>query len=435
MNMNEKIVVVGAGIAGILAAKLEIDKGNDVVLLDASDRAGGLLRSDCIEGNYFDYGIHLVSETGIDALDRILLGELTDKDYSIKRLLLAGNYFNGSFNEKSCFVDTTTLPKVVYNQGCYDVLSAGHNESSNLEEWYTNRYGKTFSQKIFCPVIKKYLGVSAKELSSSVGCFFDLSRLLAFDQRTTEKLGEIGQYYAVLGHHVRKEGVTKFYPKNGGMSTFVDHMLTKLNRNKVHFLLGSQITRVVQNNGVVHELVINGEGFSVDRVIWTIPVSLLAMYVPLGLDVQKPRFRKTLLFDFVFDKLLLSDVSYINVYDLNMNSGRITLYQNLAGDIDGKGRCTVEVLSEKLLSEDDILKELMVIGLVANNAICLFKYKRDVFNGFPVLDLKYVEQSKLQADFYRNYFKNVDFLGKASERAFFMRDVLKEVYSKLVLGV
>ena len=62
---KEKIVIVGSGIAGITAAKLEGDKGNDVVLLDISSRAGGLLTSDKIEGHYFDQGTHIFPATGL----------------------------------------------------------------------------------------------------------------------------------------------------------------------------------------------------------------------------------------------------------------------------------------------------------------------------------------------------------------------------------
>lgn len=431
MGKKENIVIIGAGIAGITAAKLEMDKGNDVVLLDSSEQAGGLLKSDCIDNNYFDFGTHIIPETSIEALDKILFGDLTTKDYSIKKLIPAGNYFNGSLNEKSCYVDTATLPKDLYNQGCYDILNASYNESSNLEEWYTNRYGKTFSQQIFCPVIEKYIGIAAKELTSSVGCFFDMSRLLAFDQNTTERLGNIGQYYAVLGHHIRKEGVTKYYPKRGGIGTFIDQMLAKLRGNNVHFSLATQIESIIQNNGVVEEIITNKRSYTVDRVIWTIPIALLAMYVPLEINVEKPKFRKTSLFDYIFDKPLLSDVTFINVYDLNMNSGRITLYQNLTDQDNSQGSCTVEVLSDKHLTEDDILTELTMMGLVANNSKCLFKRKRDVFNGFPILDLKYVEQSNIQGEHYRHYFKNIDFLGKASEKEFFMSNVLSEVYTVL----
>jgi len=431
MPKQQSIVIVGAGIAGILAAKIEMDKGNKVVLLDSSDQAGGLLKSDCVDGNYFDYGTHIIPETGIELLDEILFGDLSPLDYSIKKLIPTGNYFNGLLNEKSCYVDTTTLSSGSYTQGCYDILTADRDdESINLKGWYDKRYGHTFSEQIFCPVIEKYMGVPAKELSPAVGLFFDMSRLLAFDQVTTERLGVIEQYSSVLGHHIRKEGVKKYYPKYGGVGTFIEHMLAKLSGSNVEILLGVHIQKINQQNGLVKDVVTNKGNYKVDRVIWTIPIAVLANYVPLGTELPRPKFRSTSLFDFVFDKPLLSDVTYINVYDLNMKSARVTLYQNLKSQNDSKGSCTVEVLSDKPVTENYILKELVMMGLISSDSKCLFKRKRTVANGFPILDLQYVEQSGLQSESYRRYFENIDFLGKASEKAFFMKDVLEEVYNK-----
>jgi len=433
MSKQQQVVIVGGGISGIAAARFEVDKGNKVVLIDSSDRPGGLLKSDNVEGHYFDYGTHIIPETGLADLDEILFGHLTPRNYAISKRISAGNFFNGVLNERSCYVDTTTLPNDLYNQGCYDVLSARPSVAESVQGWFDSRYGKTFSREIFCPVVEKYMGVKAAELDVSVGYFFDMSRLLAFNQSTTEKLGEIDQYYAVLGHHVRKEGVTKYYPKKGGVGTLVDDMLDQIETKNFSISLNTKIQQIEQHEGTVSKVVTDKGSFSVDRLIWTIPVTLLAMYVPLGINVEKPTFRKASLFDFVFDKPLLSDVTFINVYDLKMHSGRITLYQNLREDGNNQGSCTVEVLSDKQITEDDILKELLVMGLVADGSQCSYKGKRDVSNGFPVLSVDYVNQSKLQRSHYHDYFKNIHFLGKASEKAFFMTDALKETYNKLVV--
>ena len=433
MSKREKVLIVGAGISGIAAARFEMDKGNDVVLLDSSDRPGGLLKSDLVEGYYFDYGTHIIPQTGMPELDGLLFGDLATEDYVIKKLIPAGNYFNGQLNEKSCYVDTTTLPRDLYNQGCVDALSASQDSADNLRDWYNNRYGETFSEEIFCPVIEKYIGVDASRLTPSVGYFFDMSRLLAFDQETTDILGSIDRYYAILGHHVRKDGVQKYYPRKGGVGAFVDHMLTKLDGDNVRLLLGNQIKTISHENGRVKEVAIGDELLKIDRLIWTIPVALLALYVPLGVKVKKPEFRKTSLFDFAFDMPLLSDTTFINVYDLGMKSGRITLYQNLSGLVAGNSHCTVEVLSDEPVEENDILDELKTMGLLASDCECLLKRQRDVVNGFPILDLEYVAQSRVQSNAYHQHFKNIDFLGKASEKAFFMTDVLKETYTRLVV--
>ena len=69
---NKKIVVVGSGIAGITAAYFESKKGNSVTLVDSDEKAGGLLKSDFVNNRYFDYGTHILAETGIIQLDDFL---------------------------------------------------------------------------------------------------------------------------------------------------------------------------------------------------------------------------------------------------------------------------------------------------------------------------------------------------------------------------
>ena len=57
---NKNVSVVGAGIAGIIAAYFEVKKGHNVTLIEADARAGGLLKSDISNGKYFDYGTHIL---------------------------------------------------------------------------------------------------------------------------------------------------------------------------------------------------------------------------------------------------------------------------------------------------------------------------------------------------------------------------------------
>ena len=59
--MSKPVVVIGAGLAGMNAA-IEIQKaGREVVVLEASDRAGGRVRTDLIDGFTCDRGFQLVN--------------------------------------------------------------------------------------------------------------------------------------------------------------------------------------------------------------------------------------------------------------------------------------------------------------------------------------------------------------------------------------
>ena len=59
--MNNPVVVIGAGLAGLSAA-LEIQKaGREVIVLEAAERAGGRMQSDLIDGFTCDRGFQLIN--------------------------------------------------------------------------------------------------------------------------------------------------------------------------------------------------------------------------------------------------------------------------------------------------------------------------------------------------------------------------------------
>lgn len=60
MDESPPIVIVGAGIAGLLSAKLLHEAGRTVVIVEASDGIGGLLRTDEVEGFRLDRGFQVL---------------------------------------------------------------------------------------------------------------------------------------------------------------------------------------------------------------------------------------------------------------------------------------------------------------------------------------------------------------------------------------
>ncbi len=429
---KEKVIIVGAGIAGIAAAYFEAKKGNKVTLLETAKEPGGLLRSDFNGKTYFDYGTHILPETGVAEIDDFLFGDFTDEDCLITKKIAAGNYYAGKLNENSCYVNTKSLSEIDYQQCCHELLASRETDSVNLSEFFTHRYGKTLFEKIFKPVIKKYLGEDPDNLDPKIGYFFDMSRVLAFNQDITDKLNRIDDYNKILGHHERKEGVCKYYPRNGGVGALIDRLVRKITSQGVKLITGTEIQTIDLNENNVSSLTTKSGKIDCDRVIWSVPLIFLANLTNISRKSVRPIFRKTTLYDFTFDLPLNTDCTFINVYEPDLYSGRITLYQNLGAEDKGGYSCTVEVLSDEEPSSDIILQELRTMGLISARSNCQFQQLRNVNNGFPVLTCEYSEVSNENNSYYREQFNNVIFIGKASEDAFFMTDVLRDTHKKIL---
>ncbi len=431
---NKNVCVVGAGIAGIIAAYFEALKGHNVTLIEADARAGGLLKSDLTSGGYFDYGTHILSETGEEELDNLIFSGLTSSNCFIESKIRVGNYFNNRMNYKSCHVDASSIASDLFNKGCIELLRTDHlSGEDNLELFMSNKFGQTFYETIFKPVVMKYIGTHPKELAVQSGWFFDMSRVLAFDDNITQSLDKLEVYASKLAHHTRVDGVLKYYPKAGGMGSIIDSLMLKLGEQNVDVKLGYRTTKISHDNGKISSLVANGENIEVDKLIWTLPSSLLAFLANIGMKVSPPLFRKTGLYDFTFSAPLNSLATYINVYDVNFKAGRITLYQNL-GDADNFS-CTVEVLADDNVALEtltqEILGELTAMDIVSEENDCIFSQFRPIPNGFPILTNKFVEEQEQVNSYCEDFFQNVSFVGRASSEVFFMKDVLIDTFRKV----
>ena len=428
-------VIVGAGIAGIVAAFFELQKGKKIQLIEIDSTAGGLLKSVCKNGHYFDYGTHVYVETGISELDSFLFSHLTEYNCNTLKVLANANFFRGTMNEKSGYVDASVLPRKIFNQGCIELLSTVEDiHADNLSDYFKQKFGESFYRNIFEGVANKYFGISTQELSVAANVHFDMARILAFDRTVTERLRKIECYSPILGDHVRREGKNKYYPKDGGAGALISQLMEKLDRLNVGFMPSTKITEIRENEGTVSEVVTNYGPISANKLIWTLPTNVLMRLIRGGtlMNSSPPIFRSVGLFDFVFRKPINSNAAYINVYDTNLISGRITVYQNLTNS--GKFNCTVEVLTDQGVDLStmvhEVLNEMIIMGLIDSHDSCVFSQFRSVSSGFPVLTMESVRADHKSKSYCDDYFKNVLFLGRSPNK-FFMSDILVDAYEKI----
>ena len=66
-----KIYIVGAGVSGLVAAQVLENQGYQPVILEASDRAGGRVKTDIKKGFQLDHGFQVVTHLRIRQLKNI----------------------------------------------------------------------------------------------------------------------------------------------------------------------------------------------------------------------------------------------------------------------------------------------------------------------------------------------------------------------------
>jgi len=430
--MSKKVLIIGAGISGLVAAYIEAKKGNKVEIFDSEDRAGGLLKSYKFANNYFDIGTHFISPTGIDFLDNFLLGDLDENDFNIQNIVHNSNYFQGKLSNISGYVNSHSLEEKKYLQGCLDLIHLKDLEYDSLEHFTLSKFGLTFYEEIFKKVYLKYFHKDPKLISHNMSNFYETNRLIAFSKEISSELTKSCFFDDRLGHQEKINGSTNYYPKKGGMSFYIDTLIIKLSRLGVKFHFNSSVEKVNLSGKGVKSIIVKGKNINLDRLVWSLPAPLLMIKSGKSVKSTPPHILDVGLYAFLFQRPLLSDSQYINVYEPSFFSGRVTLYQNMTKqDIY---TCSVEVLtdsSDNLPSADIIISELLQMGIITEKNLCKSKDLRIKEKAIPVFSNQNIKDQEKLLTSCKSDFINVNIVGQSAEQKFSMISVIKSVYKIL----
>ncbi len=429
--MAQQVIVVGAGIVGITAAYFEAQKGNQVVLIEASKQAGGLLRSSDSSFGAFDYGTHIAAATGHEALDAFLFDDAKDMlhEFDIQK---SGSYFSGALTEFSPFINVNGLLDKYRDSAYLDLVTAPSNqqENDNAEQAIVAKFGQSIYDHALKPFILHAFGSDPKELPEYYINFFDMYRVVAFDEQTSTALKGVDYINDRIGFQVHTPGAPKFYPKSGGIGAWTEHLTNKVIKAGVEVMLDTQVTKMSQQGEQLH-IEAAGKVFAADKLVWTVSSALLTRYLPIESKLQRPTFRTTALCDYVFEQPLETSCKYINNFDTQHIANRLTCYQNLLPDSDFYG-VTVEVLVDDLGDTNAMVtqveSELRDMGLISPNNRCVHQQYRPVKEGFPVITKENDLALKALNKEIGERFEQITLLGRSSSKGFFMSELLIDAY-------
>lgn len=421
-------VVVGGGLAGIVSARLLAENGQKVSLVEREDTCGGLLRSLSTDGEFtFDYGTHFALTTGIDALDEMLFEDMSHDEWHIfTGSLKEGHYFNGHFYGESGCPDVRTLPAQIYRQGVAELMSAtpATTVPENLEVSLLASFGKTFTNKVFRPVMRKFTGSDLSQLHPETHKGFGLSRLIVFDAERSSELKKDPFFDDRIAFTDSSHGVStikKYYPRSGGIDRWLNYHIGKLKDLGVDILTERLVSNITFDDDTVRAVTLSdGADIACDELIWTLPTALLLrLSGRLQNGSAPPSFRNVLLFHFVFDQPVQIDDHWITCYDDTFLTYRATLYPNITNDdvAPPPHRVTVEVLSGETGDLDVMIprirSELIELGVIDQSAKTVYQFAHAVERALPVTTTDFHTAAQAQRAVVRDTYSNVRLFGQA----------------------
>lgn len=466
-NKKEKVIIQGAGIAGILSAYLFASSGKyEVHLVEVSDKIGGLLKSfNYGKDGYFDYGPHNVLETGIKELDELFHSLLPDNEWQVAITLagqlrpLTGLIYNNKVQHNSSSIDLREDKNIdKYISSFFKHLSNKSNCFENLYKRDAYSYaiylfGEQIADDVIVPAITKIYGIHPKYLNTMVMFLTHFTRIVLFEENIMKELLACKEISSRLSYTDLRNlpsehfsSLKSLYPRDmekGGISKIIEKFEEKLKSLKVRIHTNSIINNIEIEKDKINKVFINDEEFEVKYFVSSVGFFFLANN--LNIDTSLIKFDKgpmTAITNILIDKKLdCGELSFIYSYDKGTSIFRITNYINYC---EGAKRnnlypVTVETIhfkefdTEKL--ENKLIQELLEYKIMQKNTKIRF-IKTEVLpagKGFPLFSQNNVKINDYLRDKINMLnIKNLITVGIQSEEGlFFQNDIIKDVYRKI----
>jgi protoporphyrinogen oxidase len=155
------VAVVGAGLAGLLAARELRRRGVSVTVYEAGRQIAGLARSFTDqEGFTYDFGAHFITNRLAAALG--IGGQCRDVGYYGESVVVEGRVYSYPFG-------LVRSPRFLLGAAGAR-LSGRRNRgpATSAAEWYRREYGDALADAVALPLVEAWSGVPATELAPSV---------------------------------------------------------------------------------------------------------------------------------------------------------------------------------------------------------------------------------------------------------------------------
>ncbi len=397
-------VVIGAGPAGLTAARELARQGRPVVVLEQARIVGGLARTESYKGFHFDMGGHRFF-TKVDEVQKIwqeVLGPDFRRRPRLSRIYYDGRFFHYPLRPLNALAGLGLWRALLVVLSYLRWQLFPHEEERTFEQWVTNRFGRRLFLTFFKTYTEKVWGIPCSELRA---------------EWAAQRIKDLSLRSAVVAMFIKpgktiKTLIEEFeYPRLG------PGMMWRAAADEVRRLGGAvrleaEVTAVRRTGRRVDSVVLTGpQGEEVvpgDQFLSSMPVTQLVLRLdPPAPDAVREAARRLTYRDFLTVCLIVDRPdpfpdNWIYVHSPEVKVGRIQNFRSWSPDmVPDPAKASLGL--EYFCSEGDALwtlpdealirlgkEELERIGLARASEIsdgCVFRVPK----AYPVYDADYRE--------------------------------------------
>lgn len=342
----KKYVVIGAGISGLSIAKMLQDLGNEIVVFDSSDRPGGMIKCDYVEGNLFHRtGGHVFNTKRADVMG--WFWKHFDRESEFRKIFR---------NSVVCLDEKRIIPYPIENHVYYleenilksfindllNIYTATDNNPENFDDFLRMRFGETLYHLYFQPYNYKVWRRDLKKVPLSW-----LSGKLPMP--TVQEM-----LYNNINHIEEREFVHSsfYYPHEGGSQFLADRISEGLN---IYYNITVENIVKKSNKWIV-------EGIEADAVIFCGNLKQIPYLLTNAIDLQRyiPEIDSLESHGTtsVFCEIKQNPYSWIYLPNSSYESHRIICTGNFSSKNNSVGKMTGTIEFTDYISIENILDNL-----------------------------------------------------------------------------
>lgn len=163
---GDRVVVIGAGPAGLTLAYLLAKQGVPVTVLEGSDTVGGISQTARYNGYRFDIGGHrfFTKIAPVRALWEELLGDEMIDVPRLSRILYAGKFFDYPLKPLNALLGLGLIDSVHIVASYTKSWLTRNGAEDTFEQWVVNRFGRRLYEIFFRTYTEKVWGIPCTEI-------------------------------------------------------------------------------------------------------------------------------------------------------------------------------------------------------------------------------------------------------------------------------